>query len=535
MARFFTLTSVVLVLVAAGLVMTAFHTAHEAGWVNFGQAQAADLTWLVRPGTPLASLLTGVLGIQPTPAVIEVARGRSTSSRCWSSCCGPTPQTAGQAGRPGAALGPRAGPARGALAQLTQRCARPRPTSPDPIPHAVAVRGSAAPCPKGTPAMSHRRLLTAIAVATAVPLVAAGCAASSGGSRPVRVERAGRAPRSRSASPTTAARPSPASIGAGALKFAVANKGANRVTEAEVLQDGRILGEKENLTPGLSGSFSLRLEAGQYVVYCPNAKTDRATLTVTPAAGATGDGDGRRVADARRSRRTARSSRTRPTQLVPATRAFVAAVKAGDIAKAKALYAPARSHYESIEPVAESFGDLDPEIDARVNDVASPSQWTGFHRIEKALWQDKSLKGMDPYADQLMADVTKLQKLIPTAKLQPAAIANGAVDLLGEVANSKITGEEDRYSHTDLWDFEANVAGVREALDVLTPALKQRNPTLLATANSQFDAVGQALSTYKTADGYVNYATVGTADRRRLTTLVNTLAETMSKVAPAIV
>ena len=213
----------------------------------------------------------------------------------------------------------------------------------------------------------------------------------------------------------------------------------------------------------------------------------------------------------------------------------MAAVKAGDVAKAKALFAPARSHYESIEPVAESFGDLDPEIDARVNDVASPSQWTGFHRIEKSLWEDNSTKGMAPYADKLMADVTKLQKLIPTAKLQPAAIANGAVDLLGEVANSKITGEEDRYSHTDLWDFEANIAGVREALDVLTPALKLRNPALLATANSQFDAVGQALSTYKTSDGYVDYSTVGKADRRQLTTLVNTLAETMSKVAPAIV
>lgn len=381
--------------------------------------------------------------------------------------------------------------------------------------------------------MTQPRLLAAIAVAAVVPLVATGCASSSGG---------GSSAGSSSTAATTVTinftddgcTPSPASIGAGALKFAVANKGANRVTEAEVLQDGRILGEKENLTPGLSGSFSLRLEAGQYVVYCPNAKTDRATLTVTPVAGATATAT---VDPSLTSAVTAYRAfvQNEANALVPATKAFVAAVKAGDIAKAKALYAPARSHYESIEPVAESFGDLDPEIDARVNDVASPSQWTGFHRIEKALWQDRNLKGMDTYADLLMADVVKLQKLIPTAKLQPAAIANGAVDLLGEVANSKITGEEDRYSHTDLWDFEANVAGVREALDVLSPALKQRNPTLLATANSQFDAVGHALSTYKTPDGYVNYATVGAADRRQLTTLVNTLAETMSKVAPAIV
>ncbi len=142
---------------------------------------------------------------------------------------------------------------------------------------------------------------------------------------------------------------------------------------------------------------------------------------------------------------------------------------------------------------------------------------------------------MDAYADKLVVDVSKLVELIPTAKLQPATIANGAVDLLGEVANSKITGEEDRYSHTDLWDFEANVAGVREAIDVLSPALRQRDPQLLSTANSQFAAVLDALSKYKTADGYVDYSTVGKAERRQLTTLVNTLAETLSKVAPAIV
>jgi high-affinity iron transporter len=72
LARFFRITGLVLVVVAAGLVMTAFHTANEAGWLTAGQTQAFDLSWLVRPGTPLSSLLTGVLGIQPYPAWIEV-------------------------------------------------------------------------------------------------------------------------------------------------------------------------------------------------------------------------------------------------------------------------------------------------------------------------------------------------------------------------------------------------------------------------------------------------------------------------------
>ncbi len=203
---------------------------------------------------------------------------------------------------------------------------------------------------------------------------------------------------------------------------------------------------------------------------------------------------------------------------MPATRAFVAAVKAGNLARAKALYAPARTHYESIEPVAESFGDLDPQIDARVNDVADASQWTGFHRIEKALWADKSLTGMAPYGDLLLADVTKLQRLVPTAKLQPAAIANGAVELLGEVANSKITGEEDRYSHTDLWDFEANIAGVREALDVLAPALRQRDPAVLSTAQRPAGHGAHApCRRTRRPSGYVSYATVPAPERRTMT------------------
>ena len=133
---------------------------------------------------------------------------------------------------------------------------------------------------------------------------------------------------------------------------------------------------------------------------------------------------------------------------------------AGDIAEAKDLFAYAREPYERIEPIAEAFGDLDPAIDAREGDVPE-AKWTGFHRIEKALWVDEDLTGMAPVAKKLVADVRLLQELTRQVDLEPAQVANGASELLGEVANSKITGEEDRYSHTDLWDFEANVEGRR--------------------------------------------------------------------------
>ncbi len=326
--------------------------------------------------------------------------------------------------------------------------------------------------------------------------------------------------------------PSPASIKAGKLTFKVTNKDAKRVTEAELLKDGRILGEKENLTPGLNGEFTLRLDAGKYSVLCPNAKEDSADFEVT---GKSNPDD----ANADASLKTAVTSYTLFVQnqagtLVANTKRFTDAIKAGNIAQAKELYAPARTYYEKIEPVAESFGNLDPDIDARVNDVENVATWTGFHRLEKALWQDKSLAGMTPIATKLMTDVTKLQTLTKTVKLQPAQIANGAVDLLGEVSKSKITGEEDRYSHTDLWDFDANLAGAREAFDVLQPALGKKNAALATKIGTQFTTVHTDLAKYQQGAGYVDYSKVTAAERRNLAVGVNALAESLSKVAPLI-
>ena len=162
-------------------------------------------------------------------------------------------------------------------------------------------------------------------------------------------------------------------------------------------------------------------------------------------------------------------------ELVAETKPFVAAVVAGDVAKAKSLYPAARIPYERIEPVAESFGDLDPRIDARENDVPK-SEWSGFHVIEKALWEEDTAKGMAPVAEQLEADVAELAKNVETVELQAVQIANGANELLGEVSASKITGEEERYSHIDLVDFKANVEGSEAAFEAVEPLLSKTRP-----------------------------------------------------------
>jgi iron uptake system component EfeO len=217
----------------------------------------------------------------------------------------------------------------------------------------------------------------------------------------------------------------PSTVAAGSATFEVTNDGASAVTEAELVNaGGRILGERENLTPGLGSSFSLKVEPGTYSIQCPNAATELTPFTVTGAtASATGTADPLLAAA---STGYEAYVKDQVAQLVPATQAFAAAVEAGDVERAKALYGPARAPYERVEPVAESFGDLDPAIDARVADVADPTTWSGFHRIEQALWVDGSTAGMAPVAQQLVADVTKLQTLTATVTFQPAELANGA-------------------------------------------------------------------------------------------------------------
>jgi len=221
-------------------------------------------------------------------------------------------------------------------------------------------------------------------------------------------------------------------------------------------------------------------------------------------------------------------------ELIAATEPFVAAVIAGDVAQAKALYAPARIPYERIKPVAESFGTLDPRIDARENDVPA-SEFEGFHRIEKALWVAGTTAGMAPVAEQLLADVEELRRKVRTVELQAVQIANGANELLGEVSASKITGEEERYSHTDLVDFEANVEGAEAAFEAVEPLLSEKDPKLAKEIEASFEDVYAALEPYRRGDGFVSYTELSKADTRKLAQEIDALAEELSRVPAQIV
>ncbi|MFT4172594.1 MAG: iron uptake system protein EfeO [Rhodocyclaceae bacterium] len=220
--------------------------------------------------------------------------------------------------------------------------------------------------------------------------------------------------------------------------------------------------------------------------------------------------------------------------LVRDTREFTSAVKAGDVAKAKRLFASTRMSYERVEPIAELFSDLDASIDSRADDHEKAEKdpgFTGFHRIEYGLFAQNTTKGLAPFADKLMADVLELQKRIRGLTFPPEKVVGGAAVLMEEVAATKISGEEDRYSHTDLWDFQANFEGAKKIVDLFRPLVVKDNKAFADKVDSNFDVVFKTLAKYKTADGgFESYTKLTDRDRKLLAGRVNTLAEDLSKL-----
>jgi iron uptake system component EfeO len=225
-------------------------------------------------------------------------------------------------------------------------------------------------------------------------------------------------------------------------------------------------------------------------------------------------------------------------ETLPKVKVFTDAVAAGDIEAAKKAYADSRIGWERTEPVAESFGDIDPKVDVREDGLEDGQKWTGWHRLEKALWQDKKLGAEEKaLAPTLYKDLLDWQKRVGTADITPTSMANGAKELLDEVATGKVTGEEERYSHTDLVDFKANVEGAEKSYALLKPIATKNDAALTSTLDKQFAALNTLLDKYRTDKSsyvFTSYEKVGKADRKELSDAVNALAEPLSRLAAAV-
>ncbi|WP_086428404.1 iron uptake system protein EfeO [Staphylococcus cornubiensis] len=222
-------------------------------------------------------------------------------------------------------------------------------------------------------------------------------------------------------------------------------------------------------------------------------------------------------------------------QFLTGTEDFVQAVKNDDMEKAKSLYPKVRMYYERSEPVAESFGDLDPKIDARLADLKEEkkeNEWTGYHKIEKALYEDQTINDTTKKdADQLLKDAKELRAKADTLDITPKLMLQGSVDLLNEISTSKITGEEEIYSHTDLYDFKANIEGAQKIYELFKPILDQKDKDLSQKIKSKFDKVNGLLDKYKKDDGYILFTELTDSQKKELSNAVNELGEPLSQMA----
>lgn len=366
----------------------------------------------------------------------------------------------------------------------------------------------------------------------------------------------------------TACDVSAATATSGTVAFEVTNSGSD-VTEFYLLaSDGlRIVGEAENIAPGASRTLTVVAQPGEYVTVCkPGMVGDgvgRAAFTVS---GEKVQIDG---PDAEQKQQAvdlyAAFVKDQVSQLVPQVDAFVTAYESGDDETARAAYPQVRAYYERIEPIAEALGDLDPRIDYReVDAVAEGLEWTGFHRIEKDLWvpaQDAlNADGETPawqdwapsttqeraaYGDQLIADVAELYDYVHSGQFEEvldaqgvAGLSNGAIALLDEVATGKISGEEDWWSGTDLWDFAANVEGSKMAFSLVeefAAGKGEEGAALVAEIDAGYAALEASLAAHGSlASGFVGYSALTDADKREFTDLINALAEPLSQLTVTV-
>lgn len=331
----------------------------------------------------------------------------------------------------------------------------------------------------------------------------------------------------------------------GTVKFSVKNDGS-QVTEFYLLaSDGlRIIGEVENIGPGLSRDLVVVAPEGNYITACKPGMAGEGirgdlALGAAPA--------GQHVSTDRAEKQKqavtlyAAYVKDQTEQLLAGTKDFAEAFAAGDTAAAKELYPAVRMHWERIEPVAESFGDLDPILDAREADLEKGQKWTGWHRAEKDLWPPTTgYKAMDDagretLAKKMVADTEELFSRTLELTFTPDKLANGAKELLDEVATGKVTGEEEIWSHTDLWDFQANVDGARIAYEDLKPLLADTDQELDATLQANFEALQKLLDQYKKGEGFMFYDELDTAQVQELGAAVDALAEPLSKLTAAVV
>ena len=333
--------------------------------------------------------------------------------------------------------------------------------------------------------------------------------------------------------------PNALSVPAGRAGFRIVNR-SDRAVEWEILDGVLVIEERENIAPGLSQVINANLLPGDYSITCGLLSNPRGTLHVTPTA----------ASDAAAKARPSMVAFVGPlsefrvylssqgTALIKAVTALQQAIESGDLSQAQALYGPARAAYQRVAPAAQLLAELDNAINARADYFEQREQdpgFTGFHRIEYALFQQRTLADLAPIAQRLLTDVTTLKQQLLAQSLPPEQLVSIMVRNLNGIADVRASsGEEERYSHGDLNGFDANLDATRKVVDLLRPLLSKSAAGLLPTIDSALNAFDAELNGFKVGDGYASYDSVSAEQRKQIADKARALATALDEIDPAL-
>ncbi|MFJ2386112.1 iron uptake system protein EfeO [Pseudomonas koreensis] len=333
--------------------------------------------------------------------------------------------------------------------------------------------------------------------------------------------------------------PNELTVPAGRASFRIVNR-SDRAVEWEILDGVLVIEERENIAPGLSQVINANLQPGDYAITCGLLSNPRGVLHVTPTAASDAAAKAKpsMVAFVGPLSEFRVYLATQGSALIKAVTALNQAVASGDLAQAQTLYLPARAAYQRLAPAAQRLAELDNRINARADYFEKREQdpaFVGFHRLEYALFQQRSLEGLTPVAERLLADVTTLKQQLLAQSLPPEQLVSIVVRNLNTLADVRAaSGEEERYSHADLNGFASNLQTAHKVVELLRPMLTKSAPELLPkidTALSDFDTL---LNSFKVKDGYATYDTVSGEQRKQIADKAKALADALDGIDPAL-
>ena len=300
-----------------------------------------------------------------------------------------------------------------------------------------------------------------------------------------------------------------------------------------------VYGELDALGPGITRTMTAVIPPGRYRVQCTYAEN---ASVVSPTAVVTGPA----VSDAhpylpvtfyemQPSVATYRSDVSAGLAVLASdTDRLQSLADAGQLTQAKGAWLVAHLDYERLGAAYDTFGNFNDEIDGRPNGLPlgrNDPGWTGFLRLEYALWSNQSPATIAQVANTLDSDVHGLVAAFPDQTVMANDLSLRTHEILENTLQFQLTGESDEGSHTNLATALANVQGTEMTLTAIAPLLSQRDPTLLASATADLHQLAQLLGSYQQPDGtWTPVQSLSLDQRQHVDGTIGNYLETVSPV-----